>query len=122
MQIDGKTVCNKCFSDNKIEGTTVFSTNKGDYIICISNVPCLKCPSCGEETFTDKVSAKLEKMVEEMILGRSQPRKPMTDEHIAEIEARAPRGKDIAYAEYGALEETLAYLSTNKGRKGRVKR
>ena len=92
-------MCNKCFHDNKISTTAMFSVDKGDYTISIGNVPCLKCPNCGEVTFTDEVSAKLEKMVEEMALKRSKPRRPLTDEQIAEIESRAPKDEDIAYDE-----------------------
>ena len=32
-------------------------------IIVVRNVPCLECPICGETTFADEVSERLEKIV-----------------------------------------------------------
>ena len=56
-------MCNACFNDNKIHTTTTFTVEYKDCIIVIKNVPCLECGVCGEVTFTDDVSAKLETLV-----------------------------------------------------------
>lgn len=57
-------MCNFCFDDNKIKTKTTFTVEYKDCIIVIKNVPCLECQMCSEITFTDDVSAKLEKIVE----------------------------------------------------------
>ena len=57
-------MCNFCFDDNKIKTKTTFTVEYKDCIIVIKNVPCLECQMCGEITFTDDVSDKLEKIVE----------------------------------------------------------
>lgn len=57
-------MCNSCFDDNKIATTTTFTVEYKDCIIVIKNVPCLECRICGEETFTDEVSERLELIVE----------------------------------------------------------
>lgn len=56
-------MCNECFSDNKIKSRTTFTVEYKDCIIVVKNVPCLECELCGEITFTDEVSAKLEELV-----------------------------------------------------------
>ena len=57
-------MCNACFRDNKIKTLTTFTVEYKGCIIVVKNVPCLECPICGEITFTDDVSAKLEMLVE----------------------------------------------------------
>lgn len=57
-------MCNNCFSDNKIKTKTTFTVEYKGCIIVIKNVPCLECQFCGEITFTDEVSAKIELLVE----------------------------------------------------------
>ena len=57
-------MCNACFSDDKLITKTTFTVEYNDCIIVVKNVPCLECPICGEITFTDDVSAKLEVLVE----------------------------------------------------------
>ena len=56
-------MCNACFEDNKIKTFTTFTVDYKGCIIVIRNVPCLECQICGEITFTDEVSAQLEKIV-----------------------------------------------------------
>ena len=56
-------MCNSCFRDNKIKTFTTFTVEYKGCIIVVRNVPCLECQVCGETTFTDEVSAKLEKIV-----------------------------------------------------------
>ena len=53
-------MCNACFGDNKLKTKTTFTVEYEDCIIVIKNVPCLECEVCGEITFTDEVSARLE--------------------------------------------------------------
>ncbi len=57
-------MCNACFSDDKINTTTTFMVEYYGYSIIINNVPCLECRVCGEKTFTTKVSAQLEDIVD----------------------------------------------------------
>ena len=56
-------MCNACLSEKKIESKTTFTVEYKDCIIVIKNVPCLECEICGEVTFTDEVSEKLELLV-----------------------------------------------------------
>ncbi len=56
-------MCNACFDENKLQTTTTFSVDCNGCIIVIKNVPCLECKECGEITFTEEVSARLEKLV-----------------------------------------------------------
>lgn len=56
-------MCNSCFKDDKIKTHTTFTVEYKGCIIVIRNVPCLECQICGEITFTDEVSAQLEKIV-----------------------------------------------------------
>ena len=57
-------MCNACFCNNKITTTTTFTVEYKESIIIIRNVPCFECPVCGETTFSDEVSTKLEVIVE----------------------------------------------------------
>lgn len=57
-------MCKQCFSDDKIKTKTTFTVENNGCIIVIKNVPCTECPICGETYFSDEVSAKIEKMVE----------------------------------------------------------
>jgi YgiT-type zinc finger domain-containing protein len=56
-------MCNVCFSDDKIKTKTTFTVEYKDCIIVVKNVPCLECPMCGEVTFADEVSERLEILV-----------------------------------------------------------
>ena len=56
-------MCNACFRDDKIMTNTTFTVEYKGCIIVIRNVPCLECQVCGEVTFSDQVSARLEKIV-----------------------------------------------------------
>lgn len=56
-------MCNECFSDDKIKTTTTFTVEYKSCIIIVRNVPCMECQLCGEITFSDEVSAKLEAIV-----------------------------------------------------------
>lgn len=56
-------MCNACFSDNKVKTTTTLTVELDKIEVVIKNVPCLKCPVCGETTLTDEVSARLEELV-----------------------------------------------------------
>lgn len=56
-------MCNACFNDNKVHTTTTFTVEYNNCIIVVKNVPCLECEICGEVTFTDEVSARLEFLV-----------------------------------------------------------
>lgn len=56
-------MCNACLNRNKLKTKTTFTVEYNDCIIVIKNVPCLECEICGEITFTDEVSEKLELLV-----------------------------------------------------------
>ena len=56
-------MCNACFKDDKIKTHTTFTVEYKDCIIVVKNVPCLECQICGEITFSDEVSERLEKLV-----------------------------------------------------------
>ena len=57
-------MCRNCFDNNKLSTKTTFTVEYEGCIIVVKNVPCLECPLCGEVTFSDEVSAKLEFLVE----------------------------------------------------------
>jgi YgiT-type zinc finger domain-containing protein len=59
----GISMCNSCFSKEKIKTTTTFTVEYKGCIVVIKNVPCLECQVCGEIIFSDDVSARLEQMV-----------------------------------------------------------
>jgi len=60
--------CSSCAFDNNVfdmEEATISYLGElcnGNYVI-VENVPCYKCPNCGEEFFTLSVSEKLEKII-----------------------------------------------------------
>lgn len=56
-------MCNECFKTEKKQTTTIFTVEVDHNIIVIRNVPCFECPLCGEITFSDEVSAKLESII-----------------------------------------------------------
>ncbi|MBE5924753.1 MAG: type II toxin-antitoxin system MqsA family antitoxin [Lachnospiraceae bacterium] len=56
-------MCNSCFKDDKNRIFTTFTVEYKGCIIIIRNVPCLECRVCGETTFTDEVSAWLDRIV-----------------------------------------------------------
>lgn len=56
-------MCNACFNEGKIKATTTFTVEYNGCIIVIRNVPCFECPICGEITFSDDVSSRLEEIV-----------------------------------------------------------
>lgn len=61
--IEDLIMCEECFSENKFYTTTTFTVENDKRVIIVSNVPCLKCQVCGEVTFSDDVSARLEQIV-----------------------------------------------------------
>lgn len=56
-------MCSACFRDDKLKTTTTFTVEYKGSIIIVRNVPCFECQVCGEITFSDSVSAKLEELV-----------------------------------------------------------
>ena len=56
-------MCNACFRDDKIKTFTTFTVEYKDCIIVVKNVPCFECQICGETTFSDEVSERLENIV-----------------------------------------------------------
>ena len=56
-------MCEECFNDNKIHATTTFTVEYNKRFIIVRNVPCLECKVCGEVTFTNDVSARIEQLV-----------------------------------------------------------
>lgn len=62
-------MCNACFEDNKNKTFTTFTVEYNGCTIVVRNVPCLECQLCGEITFTDNVSAQLERIVDSAKTG-----------------------------------------------------
>ena len=58
-------MCDACFNDNKIHSTTTFTVEHSKRVIVVRKVPCLKCRVCGDVTFSDDISARLEQIVNE---------------------------------------------------------
>ena len=58
-------MCKACLEGNKIRTTTTFTVDYGKCVIVVRNVPCSECQICGEVTFSDDVSARLEQIVNE---------------------------------------------------------
>ena len=56
-------MCDACFNDDKIKTLTTFTVDYKGCIIIVKNVPCYECQICGEITFSDEVSEKLETLV-----------------------------------------------------------
>ena len=56
-------MCGACFNGNKIHTTTTFTVEHDKRVIVVRNVPCLECRVCGDVTFSDDVSARLEQIV-----------------------------------------------------------
>lgn len=57
-------MCNACFNDHKLVTKATFTVEYKERNIVIKNVPCLECEICGEITFIDEVSEKLEALVD----------------------------------------------------------
>ena len=49
-----------------VDSTTTFTVNLGKMIVIIKNVPCHKCTQCGEESFSFKVTERLEKIIDSL--------------------------------------------------------
>lgn len=45
------------------EGTTTFMTDLGNCIVIIKNVPSFVCSQCGETSYSDEVSKRIEEIV-----------------------------------------------------------
>lgn len=47
-----------------IDSTTTYMEDLGNCIVIIKNVPCHKCPQCGEISYTGTVVKQIEKIIE----------------------------------------------------------
>ena len=58
----------KCFfcKDEMREDTTTYMEDLGTCIIIIKNVPCMKCPQCGEVSYSGAVVRRIEQIVNEL--------------------------------------------------------
>ena len=56
-------MCGACFREDKIITKTTLTVEYKNCIIVIRNIPCLECQLCGEVTFSDEVSERIEKLV-----------------------------------------------------------
>ena len=58
----------KCFfcKDEMKEATTTYMEDLGSCIVIIKNVPCLKCPQCGEVSYSGTVFRRIEQIVDKL--------------------------------------------------------
>lgn len=64
--------CMSCKYDNMEPGTAAYFAQLKNCYVIIENVPCLKCPQCGEVFYTTSVVEKIEEILEsvEKILSK----------------------------------------------------
>ena len=58
----------KCFfcKDEMTESTTTYMEDLGSCIVIIKNVPCMKCPQCGEVSYSGTVMLHIEQIVDNL--------------------------------------------------------
>ena len=58
----------KCFfcKDEMNESTTTYMEDLGSCIVIIKNVPCMKCPQCGEVSYSGAVVSRIEQIVDNL--------------------------------------------------------
>lgn len=56
--------CMSCKYGEMQESTTTYFSKLNNCFIIIENVPCLKCPQCGEEFFVFSVSEKIDDILD----------------------------------------------------------
>lgn len=56
----------KCFfcKDEMAESTATYMEDLGSCIVIIKNVPCMKCPQCGEVSYSGAVVRRIEQIVD----------------------------------------------------------
>lgn len=54
--------CLMC-NGNVMDDTTTFMCDLNSCIVIIKNVPCRKCTQCGEISYSDEVSKKIQKII-----------------------------------------------------------
>ena len=55
--------CLACKNDAMIDSTTTYFVHLPNCYIIIENVPCKKCPQCGEEVFSMSVLERIDEIV-----------------------------------------------------------
>ena len=58
-------ISNTCLLEKIIKSKTTFTVDHNGSLIVVRNVPCMECEQCGDVLYSDEVSKKLEKIVEE---------------------------------------------------------
>lgn len=58
----------KCFfcKDEMTSSTTTYMEDLGNCIVIIKNVPCKKCPQCGEISYSGSVVRRIEQIVDDL--------------------------------------------------------
>ena len=58
----------KCFfcKDEMVEATTTYMEDLGSCIVIIKNVPCMKCPQCGEVSYSGTVVRQIEQITDKL--------------------------------------------------------
>jgi len=58
-----------CFmcKGNVMDGFSTFTTDMGDCIVVIKNVPSRVCSQCGEASYSDEVARRLEQIVRSLM-------------------------------------------------------
>lgn len=108
--------CRVCATGNIIydleETTTAYlgKLDNGNYVI-IENVPCLKCPNCGEEYFLGSVSVKIEAIINKY--NDNAKKVAVTDYKKAAIKEAKTLDPDNAFD--GSTQDFMYIEETNLG-------
>lgn len=57
--------CYKCNAEF-VDSTNTYFVDLGNCMVIVKNVPCLKCPKCGEVFYEDTVAEKLEEIIQQV--------------------------------------------------------
>ena len=58
--------CLICKADEMVESKTTYFAQLGYCYVIIENVPCMKCPQCGETVFSASVMSKIDEILEKI--------------------------------------------------------
>ena len=58
-------ICPQCGNDNMQDGYTSYYRKFNDVYFIMENVPCKRCPQCGEEYFSTSVLDKINNNIKE---------------------------------------------------------
>lgn len=64
--------CASCRNDEMIKTTTTYFSSTSTGYIIIENVPCQKCPQCGEEVFSVSVMERIDDIISHITTSSSK--------------------------------------------------